>query len=399
MEGWIPMGRKASVAVVGGGPAGSMVASRLAEAGTDVLLFEEKLGWEKPCGGGITTKALLQYSFLDDGITKCNWVQQCQITSPSGRQTCFDLASPVAVFSRRVLNSMLRDRTQSAGAILINERVVSIQGDSGKWELITASGRYPASFVVLAAGARSPLRAHFVQPFACNDLMMTVGYYIPGTYRRMEIRFVDGLHGYIWIFPRLDHLSAGICDKMGHTNTRDLRTLLDGELRRSGLEKDDTHFYAHILPSLSASTLSSQHICGPGWALVGDSAGFVDPITGEGLYYALRSADLLSESILEGLPKRYAERVRDDFLPELEIAAMMAERFFKGRWVGKGITERLVQFTAESRGFRSLMQDLFSGAQGYHDLRRRIYTTLPLLFAETLVKTLRLPGRISDRAA
>ena len=395
------MGKKASVAVVGGGPAGSMVASLLSAAGLDVLLFEEKLGWEKPCGGGITTKALLQYPFLSDGATQCNRVQQCQITSPSGRQACLELSAPVAIFSRRVLNSMLRDRAQSAGAKLVNERVVAIEGDPGRWELVTASSHYRASFVVLAAGARGPLRARFVQPFSLNDLMMTAGYYIPGTTRQMEIQFVDGLQGYIWIFPRPDHMSAGICEKMGHRNARDLRSLLDDELKESGLKKDDGHFYAHVLPSLSASTLRTLQVCGPGWAIVGDSAGFVDPITGEGLYYALRSAELLSQSILEEKPQKYAELVRQDFLSELETAAALAERFFEGRWIGKAITERMVQFTAESARFRSLMQDLFSGAQGYRDLRHRIYASLPLLFAETLVKALRLSesGTVRDRAA
>ncbi|MGA7645302.1 MAG: NAD(P)-binding protein, partial [Terriglobales bacterium] len=52
------------IAIVGGGPAGALAAAVLGAAGRDVLHFEEKLAWEKPCGGGVTHKALQQYPFL-----------------------------------------------------------------------------------------------------------------------------------------------------------------------------------------------------------------------------------------------------------------------------------------------------------------------------------------------
>jgi flavin-dependent dehydrogenase len=54
------------VAVLGGGPAGSMAAQRLAEAGVDTIVLDEKLAWEKPCGGGLTYKAYEKYPFLID---------------------------------------------------------------------------------------------------------------------------------------------------------------------------------------------------------------------------------------------------------------------------------------------------------------------------------------------
>ena len=53
-----------------------------------------------------------------------------------------------------------------------------------------------------------------------------------------------------------------------------------------------------------------RRLAGPNWALAGDAAALVDPITGEGLYYALRSGDLLAEMLLAGSPERYPERLR-----------------------------------------------------------------------------------------
>lgn len=381
-----------SIAVVGGGPAGALAASRLADGGCDVLLFEEKLAWEKPCGGGITNKALMQFPFLAEAQAECNWVRQCRLTSPSGRHALFELEQPIAIFSRRMLNGLILERAQSAGAAVRKEHVVAIDGGPGHWQLRTSTAQYDASFVILAAGARSALRGRFARPFFPRDLMMTAGYYIPGAGQRMEIQFVDGLHGYIWIFPRVDHFSAGICGKIDGCSSQALRETLDVWLAKSGLQTEGAQFYAHVLPSLRARALRDAPIGGEGWAMVGDTAGFVDPITGEGLYYALRSAELVSEALLAGKPSSYPARVRDDFLPELELAAAMAERFFHGHWAGQPIIEQMVEFTEHSESFRGLMRDLFAGSQGYRDLRRRLYRTLPAMLAESLANALRLRG-------
>ena len=58
------------IAIVGGGPAGALAATQLATGGKDVLLFDEKLAWEKPCGGGLTHRALQQYPFLAEAASQ-----------------------------------------------------------------------------------------------------------------------------------------------------------------------------------------------------------------------------------------------------------------------------------------------------------------------------------------
>ena len=57
------------VAVLGGGPAGAMAAARLAAAGVSTVVIDEKLAWEKPCGGGLTYKAYTRYPFLTENFT------------------------------------------------------------------------------------------------------------------------------------------------------------------------------------------------------------------------------------------------------------------------------------------------------------------------------------------
>jgi flavin-dependent dehydrogenase len=129
--------------------------------------------------------------------------------------------------------------------------------------------------------------------------------------------------------------------------------------------------------------------------MIGDAAGFTDPITGEGLYYALRSGELLAQAILAGEPGLYRSRLKQDFLPEIEMAARIANRFFTGQWMGDAVTERMVQFTQHSPRFQQLMCDMFAGTQLYLDLRQRLYRTLPAMVAESAISALGLRRRDS----
>jgi flavin-dependent dehydrogenase len=370
------------IAILGAGPAGAFAAEMLARAGRAVLLIDEKPAWEKPCGGGITHKALVRYPFLRDSQVERNWVSSCELISPSGGRVRLALDRGVAIFSRQVLNGLLLERARQAGAEFINQRVVAISGASGAWELQTRGGRICACYLVLAAGARNPFRSQFSLRFGAHDLMATAGYRVPGMSSEMQVRFLAGLDGYLWSFPRGDHFSAGICGKMSGVTAADLRRRLETSLAEQGIDFRSAPFYSHLLPSPTAAFLRRARASGPGWAMIGDAAGFVDPITGEGLYYALRSADLLARALTAEKPECYPQWLRRDFLPELEVAAGFFERFYAGRFAGGLVLDRMVQFAQRSPRFRALLCDIFAGSQGYIGLRRRAYRLLPAVLAE-----------------
>ncbi len=379
------------IAIVGGGPAGALAAAELARAGREVLLFDEKLAWEKPCGGGLTDKAIVRWPFLRDAQVERNWISDCELIAPSGRKVSFHLDRQIAIFSRLALNGLLLERAREAGAQVVRERIVRISGAAGGWIVESSSGSYRADFVVLASGARNGFRGQFSQPLGRENFMVAAGYYVPGTHHTVHIKFLDGLHGYIWIFPRADHFSAGICGRMNGKNTAELRRLLEESLLQFGLGLEGARFYAHIIPSLTVDALRTTSFCGEGWAMIGDAAGFVDSITGEGLYYALRSAELLANTLLADSPETYAALVKRDFLPELELASRIASRFYSGKWMGGVVIERMVQLTTRSPQFRDLMRDLFAGTQEYFDLKERVYRSLPGIAVETLINTLKKP--------
>jgi flavin-dependent dehydrogenase len=397
------------IAIVGGGPAGALAAALLAEGGRQVLLFDEKLAWEKPCGGGITQKALHQYPFLADAGSESNPVEHCELISPSGQRVRFHMQHPVAIFSRLALNGLLLERARrastctgtgldiearvGAGVDIRHERVTRIAGTSGDWRLFTPQREYHASYLVMAAGARNPFRSQFLSPISPSDLMVTAGYFIPGRSSLMQIQFLKGITGYIWVFPRADHVSAGIAGKMGETSAAELRRMLEQWLEEQWLEQngfslDGARFYSHILPSFRAQAFETLEVCGEGWAMIGDSAGLVDPITGEGLYYALRSAELCANALLAERPDEYRALLEEEVLAELKLAARVSQRFYSGQIFGDSVLEKMVSLTAQSASFRELMSDLFAGIQGYRDLRSRLYRILPAVMAEGLAGTM-----------
>ena len=379
------------IAIVGGGPAGALAGTLLAAAGKEVILFDEKLAWEKPCGGGLTYKALERYPFLAEARSGSNLVGHCELISPSGKAVRFDMRYPVAIFSRLALNGLLLERAERAGVKLHRARVRQIAGGTRGWTLVTPEGDYSASYLILAAGARNPFRSQFLSPISPSDLMVTAGYFISGSSSLLQIQFLEGITGYIWVFPRAEHVSAGIAGKMDGTRTAELRGKLEDWLEKKGFQLDGARFYSHILPSFRGETLETLKVCGEGWAMIGDSAGLVDPITGEGLYYALRSAELCATAVAGGEPADYQALLQEDVLKELKLAAKVSHRFYNGEIFGDSVLERIVHLTAQSASFRELMSDLFAGIQGYRDLRTRLYQILPSIMAESLAATLRSP--------
>ena len=386
-----------ALAIVGGGPAGAFTAELLARAGRQVLLIDEKLAWEKPCGGGVTDKALALYPFLREAQVERHWVRRCEFISPAGRRVTLELDHPIAIFSRQVLNGLMLERARAAGADLLQDRVTGVVRGDGNWRLTTRTNEIECQYLVLAAGGRNPFRAQFAAPFKPEDLMATAGYYLRGSSPCMRIKFFPDLAGYTWIFPRSDHFSAGICGKMNGRSTSELRFTLEDFLRSEGYEFAGSPFYSHVLPALTQHALHDLHVQGEDWAMVGDAAGFVDPITGEGLYYAFRSAELLSKALLADSPGQYEESVRADFLSDLQMAATVSDRFFFGSFLGGGVIERMVQFTQSSPSFRELMCDLFAGAQSYIGLKRRAYRNLIPSLVEIFIHEIFDSGPSSPR--
>jgi len=369
------------IAIVGGGPAGALCGERLATAGFQVTIFDERLAWEKPCGGGLTHKAIEAYPFLLDAPYPKRIIRTAELISSRGHRARFEMSHPIVIYARKILNGLLLDRAVEAGASAICSRVTSVHTEGARVRLSATGEEREADFVVLAAGARNQLFPE-TTPLGTRDLEITLGYFVPAEEDIIKVKFLKQFEGYLWSFPRSDHVSVGICAKMGQSSSQQLRQHLDEFVRDEKIPMEGAQLYSHVLPSPEAHTLRSRRIFGRNWAMAGDAAACVDPITGEGLYYALRSGELLAEALIEGQPQAYPERLRAAFSADLEFAAHIARKIFRGTFLGGAITTRMVQLLNYSPTFRDLIRDVFSGSQDYRSLKRRLWNQLGITLAE-----------------
>ena len=368
------------VAILGGGPAGAFAAAQLASAGIETFVFDEKLAWEKPCGGGLTYKAYNRYPFLIENNTPKKLITETVLAAPGAGAVNLRLREPLLIYSRYDLNHLLLERAERAGA---QHRKGAHSGHGAIRRAAGCCARRPARSTPISAswppGARNPLRDVGTH-LAPEDTMAALGYYVPGQQEQVDIQFLPNLEGYIWVFPRCGHLSVGICGK--GEPAQSLRKRLERYMQEKGLSSKGASFYSHLLPSLETAAWKKNRVSGEGWLAVGDAAGLVDPITGEGLYYAIRSADLAAKALLSEIGnlaeklQSYRRMLRRDFAADLEFGSRLAKRIFLGRFLFGAVPQRMVEFTRRSPRFSAIMQDLFAGTQPYIGLKRRLLRNL-----------------------
>jgi geranylgeranyl reductase family protein len=390
------------VLIVGAGPAGSFAAEKLAPKGVRVALFDGRpAGEPKACGGGVTSKALKAWPHLMDAVGRT--VSELDLYSPAGKRLHLKLEEPFAIYSRTAFDSYLRERAAKAGAHVLACRA-SYQGRANEeddWVLRGANGeQWSAPLLVAADGANSRIAKELAGALPPSEMEVAFGYRAPlpvGEDAPTVVAFLPGWAGYAWAFPRVDHLSFGIAtsqDAFDHqTLDRLLWKFMVGYYRqrtdskaplwraRARDEESDARVlreleemaerYAARIPGLAAKTWDTRRASGPGWALLGDAAGFADPVTGEGIYYALRSAELFSESYLKGRPLDYERSWREDFGLELRRAAEMRRRFYGNFW-GAPFTERMIELGRAHRGIKRVLGQLVAGDQGYVSLKRKL---------------------------
>lgn len=358
------------VAIVGAGVAGAYLSGLLAEKGCSNLLFDYLAPYEKPCGGGIASKTIREFPFLDSQEIAKREVHSVEFVSPRGRAYTFSLPSPFYVFSRKELSRFLIDRAMRLGASFIPEKVVRVERRKRGWEVISDHGSYSADLLVGADGVKSIVRRQLWRNFDPRDLSLTVVSYIKGDFEgRVKVCFLSGVEGYIWWFPRPGNASVGIGSPLGQIESHQLETLL----RKFTSEyypsrgKRGVSFKWALVPSLRAEELSRQRFSGERWALVGDAAGLVDPLTREGIYYALKSAQLLAEAILKGELGEYDRMLEEEFLGELRKAARLRRRFYSPWFLEMGL-----RLAAASGSFREIAFQLLLEKPAYTRLKKRL---------------------------
>jgi geranylgeranyl reductase family protein len=393
------------VAIVGAGPAGAWAAYQLAQRGARVTIFDHSHPREKPCGGGVTGRALaLVAGALPDvaarGVLRPGGaagvgdelpfavatIRTARFTdSVKNTQAIVPLAEgALLVASRAAFDAALLNAAVRAGASLKTARVVDVTIGASSVDVRTREAAWSADFLIGADGANSIVRRRAGRRFSRQQLSMATGFFAQGvTSDEIVVEMVADPPGYIWSFPRPDHLAIGICAQAdAGAPPEALWARAAAWVRARGLaDGAPLTRYSWPIPSLGSRDLASQEIAGPRWCLVGDAAGLVDPITREGIYFALASAEWAADAITaRGDPAcAYRARVRTEAVSELSRAARLKAGFFR-----PSFTALMVDALAHSAAIRAAMADLIAGTQTYRTLKWRLLRTFELGFARAL---------------
>ncbi|MBI5665077.1 MAG: geranylgeranyl reductase family protein [Nitrospirae bacterium] len=352
------MNHKYDIIISGAGPAGSTAGYLLSKAGLKVLIIDKNtFPRKKLCAGLITDKTvkLLERVF---GETVGSLKKMDLINYESNGYEVFcrdklitrrDIAVPFRFIDRVSYDYFLLTKARNAGADLIEGDGIGIGSlDVLRSSVTTMSGkRYSADIIIGADGVNSRIRRSFlVDLFGREDwsgnlasaheiFISRTSVNKPFDHPALFFGYIDW--GYAWIFPNRDRLKVGICALKKKTR-EDIFTsfktfLSDAGLKGAGEEK----IYSYVLPygSFLPEPVFRNVM------LIGDAAGFADPLLGEGIYYAQRSAELASQAILEvmngnrgieksreALASAYTRSLREHIFTEFEYAGKIRDVIF-----------------------------------------------------------------------
>jgi geranylgeranyl reductase family protein len=327
-------GRLWDAIVVGAGPAGCAAAYDLAAAGRSVLLLD-KCSFPRPkaCAGGLTIKAVRALRYSIDPVVR-EVVHRVRLED-GPRSSLLKSRQPICVMTVRAeLDEYCLAKTIAAGACLKRISAVrQVVRSSGGVQLVSDGETYQTRFLVGADGASGQMRrlcaqgSWFSQGFAL-EVQTTAQNGVDLTFDFATVR-----DGYAWIFPKRDHLNIGIyCQSSaeGLTRSRLLRYVQE----RVGTDKVE-HVTGQYLGIGAGAAVSDrvQRELRDRVLLVGDAGGFVDPLTGEGIYGALLSGQAAASAILsemrgEGAAAEAFEGHLGGYRETLRFSARAAAAFY-----------------------------------------------------------------------
>lgn len=388
------------VIVVGAGPAGAVAARTLALAGVRVTLIDKAaFPRNKPCGGGVSVRALTRFPWLRaaiDGID-INAVSDIHMQGPDGSVMQMSSPDPSMLLIRRVEfdHALVRDAIGAGATLSERFEVAQATVHPNGVTLRARDGRsLHASTVIAADGVHSVMakrlgvnRAWPPQSIALDMMEETpVETLRP---ERPDVLWVSygyrGLAGYAYIFPKVRHVNVGIGCLMSHykhhvnERPRELQSrfvaglVADGALHGHASQADFTPFLIPVGGPLRRTHDASGRVL-----FAGDAGGFVNAFTAEGIYYAMISGELAAQALINTARSPRAGRVYER-LWRAEIGAELRDAVLIQRFLfaDHARVNRVVRAGRKLPWLTSLIIDYASGRVSYRAARRRVLAASP----------------------
>jgi geranylgeranyl reductase family protein len=310
------------VIVVGAGPAGTTAAYYLAKAGRKVLLLEKKkLPRFKPCGGGISLKFLATLPF---DLSQAIKAKVSRIRYLYNNSDPYEAAIDwqLAMVNRRDFDQAIASAAVAAGAELIDDLPVNgIDVKNDRIRVLTEKGAFETKYLMGADGVYTRIGewSGLVKKRRIGSALEVelTGLDHAGT---AMIGFGQVREGYSWSFPKADYYSVGIGGRHGDKLMSELHNWLDC-LGYKGDRKFKV--YGHALPeAVVGARLQKGNIL-----LVGDAAGLVNPLTGEGVRYAIRSGQLAASAIVSNKIDNYSRLIYEQIGADLRFSYFIRALF------------------------------------------------------------------------
>ncbi len=306
------MEQQEDIVIVGGGPAGAYCAFELAKQGIASTIFDHSHPREKPCGGGISPLVVKRFPFVKELRSGSGSFAHYKIISCTAKQTTETNLKNGFITSRRHFDEKILNMAIDKGAKLIKHRVADVERKRGRWLISTSERSYSARVLVGADGVNSIVRRRIIGPIPKESLVLAYGYIATGAeIDHPLMKFLPGIPGYAWIFPRKKQSSIGIASELQYGSK--LEELLNEFIRSYCPSASVVSKFAAMIPSATSPELFELPCAGDDWILLGDAAGHADPISGGGILYALWGGKLAANAIKKNDPKLYEKLWREEY--------------------------------------------------------------------------------------
>ena len=372
--------KKYDAIVVGAGPGGALLAYILADSGLEVLVLEKKsLPRYKACGGGLTEKTWKVLPFdISPVVENDSMSTQIRIK----RDIIFN-----ETFDKPVIRMVMRDRFDhflarkavAAGAGLKDEVAFkSVSGSAGNMTVDTSAESFTTRLIAGADGVNGITAKVLGLKVCCKKMTALQGevyFSDQSTVRKYKnsVCFDFGAipKGYGWIFPKQNHLSAGILTCSEKINR--INDYFASFLKTSFLNStpEVRSLKGHMIPY---SPDKKNIIAEQRGLLLGDAVGYTDPVTGEGMYYAARTAEIASEVIINSLQNGYEHMEAFNSLvkKEFELENACAQKFARLLYDFPKISYIILKKHGQKLG--KYHMDVVSGRKTYAELHRELFS-------------------------